>query len=65
MILGSEIRIFDYPELRLFFCELNIKGGDWLRQGSEGHRGMPGYCLPENKRKLNTTADSFEYALAA
>jgi hypothetical protein len=41
------------------------KGGDWLRQGSEDHRGMPGYCLPANKRKLNTTADSFEYALAA
>jgi len=41
------------------------KGGDWLRQGSEDQRGMPGYCLPANKRKLNTTADSFEYALAA
>ena len=46
-------------------CKQKNKGGDWLRQGSEDHRGMPGYCLPANKRKLNTTADSFEYALAA
>ena len=26
MILSSGMRIFDYPELRLFFCGLNTKG---------------------------------------
>jgi len=29
---------------------IDEKGAKRLRQGSKGQRGMPGYCLPANKR---------------
>jgi hypothetical protein len=65
MILAFGLRIFYYSEPEQSFCKLNTKGAIGFDREVRIIEACRATAYPKNKRKLNTTADSFEYALAA